>query len=217
MRRLRIRQAIRRVPGARLAVHSLRGGWERVRPFPLPRYHGATPKVSSGGPLDLDLAPSAATLAAAATSHEAAKYLFGMLDRLTPSEGSSTGRYFYHWGQARFGTYWRHADILTALWAAATLIRPSSYLEIGVYRGRSAAVVGAVRPQCAIHGFDLWITDYSGASNPGPDFVRDELRALTGCFPKIPRSFNIRPATRRPRIDIMGPSAPKHSGKCLHT
>ncbi|OGO50563.1 MAG: hypothetical protein A2148_02590 [Chloroflexi bacterium RBG_16_68_14] len=111
-------------------------------------------------------------------SDEAVDFVCGLLARLTPREGSATGQYFYRWAQAKFGKYWRHADILTALWAAATLIRPTSYLEIGVHRGRSAAVVGAVCPQCAIYGFDLWIPEYGGASNPGPAFVQGELRAV---------------------------------------
>ncbi|MDP3768083.1 MAG: class I SAM-dependent methyltransferase, partial [Dehalococcoidia bacterium] len=59
-----------------------------------------------------------------------------------------------------------------------TMIRPNSYLEIGVRRGRSAAVVAASCPQCAIYGFDLWIPGYHNEPNPGPDFVRSELRAV---------------------------------------
>ena len=166
------------MPGARNIAHGLRAGWERVRPFPLPRYVANTPKAGSGDPLDLDLPPSIATLAAAASSGDAAAYVSGVLDKLTPDAGATAGRYFYHWAQARFGKHWRHADILTALWAAATLIRPGSYLEIGVHRERSAAVVGSVAPHCAIYGFDLWIPHYAGAANPGPEFVRGELRAV---------------------------------------
>jgi predicted O-methyltransferase YrrM len=56
-------------------------------------------------------------------------------------------------------------------------IRPKTYLEIGVRRGRSAAVVGATTPDCAIYGFDLWLEGYAGLENPGPEFVRGELRA----------------------------------------
>ena len=32
-----------------------------------------------------------------------------------------------------------------------------------------------VRPQCAIYGFDLWVPDYAGGPNPGPEFVQEEL------------------------------------------
>ena len=166
------------MPGARNVARGLREGWERIRPFPRPRYRAGTPRAGSGDALDPNLLPSIATLAAAATSTDATSYVSDVLDKLTPDRGAIAGRYYYHWAQARFGKHLRHADILTALWAAAFIIRPSSYLEIGVHRGRSLTVVGAVAPRCAIYGFDLWIPEYAGASNPGPEFVRGELRAV---------------------------------------
>ncbi|MDP3767786.1 MAG: class I SAM-dependent methyltransferase, partial [Dehalococcoidia bacterium] len=158
--------------------HSLRSAWDHVRPFPLPRYDAATPRVGAGDPLDPFLPPTASTLAAAAMSEEAAGFVDGVLDRLTPSDELTAGRFFYRSSRAKFGRHWRHADLLTTLWAAATLIRPRSYLEIGVWRGRSAAVVASAAPRCAVYGFDLWIPEYAGAKNPGPDFVRQELRRV---------------------------------------
>ena len=167
----------RRLPGPRRAARRLRRGWERVRPFPLPRYVAGTPKIGSGDPLDPHFPPTALTLGTAAMSDEAANAVVSVLDQLTPAQQLAGQQFFYRWGQAKFGRHWRFANILTALWAAATFIKPTTYLEIGVYRGRSAAVVGSVRPQCDIYGFDMWIPDYAGAPNPGPDFVRQEMRA----------------------------------------
>ncbi len=101
-----------------------------------------------------------------------------LLDKLTPDDEGAGLQTFYRSAQARFGKYWRFADLYTTLWAASTFIQPASYLEIGVRRGRSVAVVGATRADCSIYGFDLWTPDYIGAPNPGPDFVRGELRAF---------------------------------------
>ncbi len=39
-------------------------------------------------------------------------------------------------------------------------------------------MIGATRPECAIVGFDLWIEDYAGVTNPGPEFVKSELQAV---------------------------------------
>lgn len=80
---------------------------------------------------------------------------------------------FYRMGIERCGGSWHYADINTVLIAAATLLQPEAYLEIGVRTGRSAAMLSSAAPDCAIVGFDLWIQDYAGMPNPGP-------RAVTG-------------------------------------
>ncbi len=49
------------------------------------------------------------------------------------------------------------------------------YAELGVRRGFSMALVGARRKTAELVGFDQWITDYAGAPNPGPKFVKSEL------------------------------------------
>jgi predicted O-methyltransferase YrrM len=92
------------------------------------------------------------------------------------SEETKGQELFYRWAQGRFGDHWRFADSTTVLCATALAVRPKAYLEIGVRRGRSAAVVGSLTPDCAIYGFDLWIQGYAGTDNPGPDFVRGELQ-----------------------------------------
>ena len=170
-------QGLRRVPGLVRLVRSARSSWDRVRPYRLPRYLETTPSIGGGDPLDPFLPPTALTLGAAAMSPEAVAFVDGLLEKLTPIDGGDGTRFLYQWSQAKFGKYWRYADILTTLWAAATFVQPQHYLEIGVCRGRSAAVVGAVCADCAIYGFDLWTPDYAGAPNPGPEFVRGELRA----------------------------------------
>ncbi|MEX1253747.1 MAG: class I SAM-dependent methyltransferase [Dehalococcoidia bacterium] len=109
-------------------------------------------------------------------SPEAVAFVSDLVGKLTPSEETAALQAFYRGLQEQFGAYLRYADLNTVLWGAATLIKPKSYLEIGVRRGRSAAVVAALRPDCAIHGFDLWQEVYFADPNLGPDFVRDELR-----------------------------------------
>ena len=78
-------------------------------------------------------------------------------------------------GRAAAGESWAYADITTVLAAAARLLRPRSYLEIGVRRGRSAAVVAAGAPECDIVAVDLWNEGYAGMENPGPELVREQL------------------------------------------
>ena len=171
-----VRASLARVPGARPLVRRLRRAWDDLRPLPRPRFRSGTPAVSSGHPDVPFLPPSPATLAAAAMSKEAANFVVELCRKLTPSEHLAGQIAYYEWCRDKFGDYWRYADLPTALYAAAILLQPSSYLEIGVRMGRSSAVVGALRPDCAIYGFDLWIPDYAGIPNPGPEFAREELR-----------------------------------------
>lgn len=159
------------------AVRVSRARWERVQPFPLPRYSSAAPTTDGDDPLHPHLPPTIQTLAAAAMSQEASDAVLGTLAALSPSDFHVGQQIYMEWGRQRYGAYWQLANLATVLWAAARLIHPKHYLEIGVQRGRSAAVVGAAEPDCAIYGFDRWIEDYAGTPNPGPDFVKSELRA----------------------------------------
>ncbi len=163
---------------ARQLASRLRNGWERFRPLPLPRYVVGTPRTGTGHPLDPFFPPNIPTLANAATSREAADFVVKLLETLSVCNETSGQQLFYRWAVDKFGRYWHDADIMTLLWAAATLGRPNNYLEIGVRRGRSAAVVAAIRSECAIYGFDLWVAGYAGDENPGPSFVRNEIRAV---------------------------------------
>ncbi len=62
-------------------------------------------------------------------------------------------------------------------WLARELL-PKTYLEVGVRRGFSMAMVAARSPEAEIYGFDLWIPNYADAPNPGPDFVQSEMRKI---------------------------------------
>jgi predicted O-methyltransferase YrrM len=117
----------------------------------------------------------AGTLGALASSPVALQQATAVLERLEPDDYVAYLLSYYRTGLGRFGDHWRYADIVTVLQAAARLLRPERYLEIGVRRGRSMAIVAAACPGCEIIGFDLWVPDYAGMPNPGPAFVRGEL------------------------------------------
>jgi predicted O-methyltransferase YrrM len=110
-------------------------------------------------------------------SVEAREFVKDVLARLTQTEGIQRQRFFYKLGESRFGPAWRFADILTTLRAACILVPPTTYLEIGVFGGRSSAVVAAGAPHCAIYGFDLWAETYQSLQNPGRDFAREQILA----------------------------------------
>ncbi len=85
---------------------------------------------------------------------------------------------FFTQGLERFDSRWRYSDIVTVLFAAAKLLKPETYLEIGVRRGRSMAAVAKVQPECTIVGFDYWKRNYAGMITPGPEFVEAELKKI---------------------------------------
>lgn len=173
--------AIRRVPAARSLARSVRRGLTQLRPMPMPAYVSGTPDTRGATALESYFPPTISTLAEAALAPETAERVVALLKRLTPTDDTRGQELFYQWAQARFGQHWRYADITTVLAAAAILLQPKAYLEIGVRRGRSAATVVSCAPECAIYGFDLWMSGYGGLlapdANPGPDFVRGELAA----------------------------------------
>lgn len=85
---------------------------------------------------------------------------------------------YYEKGLKRFGEKWVYADINTVLYGISQNIRIESYLEIGVRRGRSMSIVAALNPEAEIVGFDMWIPNYVGMENPGPEFVQKELNKV---------------------------------------
>ncbi|MEW5895441.1 MAG: class I SAM-dependent methyltransferase [Candidatus Omnitrophota bacterium] len=101
-----------------------------------------------------------------------------ILKRLEPDPYTRYLLAYYEEGLRRFGNNWKYADITTMLLAAGRLIHPENYLEIGVRRGRSMAMVAAACPRCNIVGFDMWIDGYGHAENPGPEFVRKEMQKV---------------------------------------
>ena len=110
-----------------------------------------------------------------AVSAPCLRRVVAVLERLEPDDYIRYLLQYYRAGLERFGDAWRYADILTALLAVAEIVRPEHYLEIGVRRGRSMAMVAAACPDCSMVGFDLWTPDYAGMPNPGPEFVRTEM------------------------------------------
>lgn len=122
------------------------------------------------------LGPS--TIGEYASSAECAGKLEQLLSTLEPDDYVTYLLAYYREGLRRFGRRWRYADIATVLLAVAEIAKPETYLEIGVRRGRSMAVVASARPECRIVGFDLWVQDYAGMANPGPEFVRGQLNRI---------------------------------------
>jgi hypothetical protein len=101
-----------------------------------------------------------------------------VMDQLSSDKYMDFVRNFYRAGLERFGDEWVYADINTVLIGLSRALRVESYLEIGVRRGRSMAMVASQRPQCYMAGFDLWIRGYAGMDNPGADFARSELKRI---------------------------------------
>lgn len=106
------------------------------------------------------------------------KVAAGILDKLSTDSYLEFVKRFYGAGLRTFGDNWVYADINTVLIGLTRRLKVERYLEIGVRRGRSMAMVAMHSPDCTIVGFDLWITDYAGMENPGPDYVRSELARL---------------------------------------
>src|SRR5262245_59676171 len=98
--------------------------------------------------------------------------LIAILKRIESDEYITFMLRYYEQGLARVGDAWGYIDQLAVLHAAATVLRPQSYLEIGVFRGRSMSVVASIAPECTMYGFDMWIENYSGLENPGVALVR---------------------------------------------
>src|SRR4051812_22687105 len=107
----------------------------------------------------------ASTVGALASSAECIRQALAVVEKLEPDDYSRYLVAYYKTALDRYGDSWRYADIVTVLRAAAQLLRPAAYLEIGVRGGRSAAVVAATAPDCDIIGFDWWEENYAGMPN----------------------------------------------------
>ena len=62
-------------------------------------------------------------------------------------------------------------------WLAREM-QPKNYLEVGVRRGFSMAMVAAQSPETEIYGFDMWMRNYADVPNPGAEFVESEMRKI---------------------------------------
>ena len=69
-------------------------------------------------------------------------------------------------------------EIRSVLHWLAMKFQPKTYLEVGVRRGFSLAMVASQCHEAEIYGFDLWIPHYAGVDNPGPEFVQSEMKKV---------------------------------------
>lgn len=118
------------------------------------------------------------TVAQASSRAETVRDVLGVLGRLDPDDYTNYLSSYYANGLDRFGESWCYSDICTVLLSASRLLKPQRYLEIGVRRGRSMAMVVASSPEVQVVGFDMWMADYAGIENPGPDFVHAEMARI---------------------------------------
>ena len=152
----------------------------RIRAAMAPR-HRRPPVLEHNAHLAPDNQWYAPTLGGASTfareicGAAAVRSALRVLESLTPDVYSEFVGDFYRAGLDRHGDSWQYADVNTALIVLAAHLRPASYLEIGVRRGRSLAMLASQAPDCHITGCDMFIEAYAGMDNPGPDFVRAEL------------------------------------------
>jgi predicted O-methyltransferase YrrM len=115
------------------------------------------------------------TLLREASSASTVRAALSVIERLEPDDYTRYLQRYYGEGLSRFGERWCYADICTVLSAATRLLAPSTYLEIGVRRGRSMAMVAEAAPDARLVGFDMWVEGYAGMPNPGAEFVRSEI------------------------------------------
>lgn len=120
-------------------------------------------------------APCASPAMVLSTAPQYRRDMLAVLQKLTP-EPYADATMDHHWaGLERFGEGWDFVDLPLLAFAAARMLQPERYLEIGVRRGRSLACVLAASPTTVATGVDRWIRDYAGVANPGPEFVQHEL------------------------------------------
>ncbi len=102
--------------------------------------------------------------------------VIGVLEKLEKDEYAEYLIEYYKDGLERFGKNWVYADITTVLIGLSSIIMPENYLEVGVRRGRSLAMVLSKSPECNAVCFDMWVPNYAGMDQPGPDHVTREMK-----------------------------------------
>lgn len=162
----------------RSAVMRLKNAFREPAPTPVPLSERGGFIRESGSDWYDPILLSPATVGRLATDSTTLEGILALLGKLEPDDYSRFLTSYYREGLTRYGSAWVYADILTVLGAACQLLRPRNYLEIGVRRGRSLAVVAETSPGCDIVGFDLWMEGYAGMANPGPEFVRGEIEKV---------------------------------------
>lgn len=116
------------------------------------------------------------TLAGIATSRQTWDEILSFHGELASDDYVRYVDAFYRESRTRFGADWHYLDIVNVLYAASRTLKPRTYLEIGVRRGRSACAVSRGCPSTVIVAFDMWQQNYAGMENPGPTFVQNELK-----------------------------------------
>lgn len=101
-----------------------------------------------------------------------------VMEQLEPDLYLSFVKDYYRKGLEQYGSRWSYADINTVLYGICRNLKVESYLEIGVRRGRSLAMVASQVPHCKVVGFDMWIENYAGLDNPGKKHVLKELKKV---------------------------------------
>ncbi len=115
------------------------------------------------------------TLAKEITSIQTTKEILKIYEKLESEPCIDFAKNFLKKGITNFGDSWFYADINSVLYSISKNLDIENYLEIGVRRGRSMCIVASQTPNISIYGFDMWIPNYTGSDNPGPDFVKTEL------------------------------------------
>ncbi len=80
-------------------------------------------------------------------------------------------------------------EIRATLRALSRIIKPKNYIEIGTRRGWSLAQVLAETPRIKVVSFDLWVPQYASAANPGPAFVKNEMKKVVSNLDDIDIEF----------------------------
>lgn len=168
------RSLLARVPGAR----ALYGRWRPAGARPVAPAIGRMTHSEEGNQWYHPVLAGPSTFADDVAGMKAVRGALDVLDRLSPDQYLEVLARYCRRGLEEFGASWAYADINTVLWGLSGRLGVERYLEIGVRRGRSMAMVAAQRPRCLLTGFDLWIEGYAGMPNPGPDLVREELRRV---------------------------------------
>ncbi len=118
------------------------------------------------------------TLAKQMHSLETLQEVLAILEKITPNDDVDFVKKFYKKGIGEFGDNWVYADINSALIAISKNLDIQNYMEIGVRRGRSMTMLASNSPMANLYGFDMWIENYCGSENPGPEFVKNELQKV---------------------------------------
>lgn len=123
------------------------------------------------------------SVVALAMEVETKRALIDVLEKLDPDPYVARMLDGYRRAIDRFGKHWKYVDLWSMLHAYAVLVGPERYLEIGTRRGHSLAAVCAGclttgRIDLDVVSCDLWIKNYAGTDNPGPQYVASQMKKL---------------------------------------